>query len=154
MELEGYSDFYYGGGIGTSGRPHNPNKSEANATYSTDAKPVVTSITRSEYDQLNLNDKKRSYLIMDDKVITSNSINYSPSTVTTIFPTVTDGFSEMKEELDKLKESMNRKLNITMMHGCRNCGAQLELDIDKPVIHCKHCGTAYVIGQLQLHSTY
>lgn len=142
MELEGFSDFYYGGG--SSEKLH----------CTTNTKPVVTSITRSAYERLD--DKKGSYLILDDQAITSNSINYTPSTWTTSFksPTVTDGFNEMKEELNKLKESMNRKLNVTMMHGCRNCGAQLELDIDKPVVHCKHCGTAYVIGQLQLHSTY
>lgn len=142
MELIMDGDFYGGGG--SSEKLH----------CTTSTKPVVTSITRSAYERLD--DKKGSYLILDDKAITSNSINYTPSTWTTSFsaPTVADDFDEMKEELNKLKESMNRKLNVTMMHGCRNCGAQLELDIDKPVVHCKHCGTAYVIGQLQLHSTY
>lgn len=67
---------------------------------------------------------------------------------------VSDTFDEMKKELDNLKANMNRKLNVTMMHGCRNCGAQLELDIDKPVVHCKYCGQTYVIGTIQLNSRY
>lgn len=68
--------------------------------------------------------------------------------------TVTDSFENIHEELDKLKENMNRKLNITMLHGCRNCGAKIDVDINKPVFHCKYCGTSYVIGTVQQNSTY
>lgn len=62
--------------------------------------------------------------------------------------------ARLEEEIEKLKENMNRKLNITMLHGCRNCGGQVEVDIDKPIFCCKYCGTSYVIGTVQQNSTY
>lgn len=65
-----------------------------------------------------------------------------------------DTIDNIKDELKKIKENMNRKLNITMLHGCRNCGAKIDVEINKPIFHCKYCGTTYVIGTVQQNSTY
>ena len=67
---------------------------------------------------------------------------------------VGNSISDLEEEIKMLKENMNRKLNITMLHGCRSCGAKFDVDINKPVFCCPACGTAYVIGKVQLNSTY
>ena len=89
------------------------------------------------------------------KTITTNRIELSRNLDTTIGPyNVSDTFDEMKKELDNLKTNMNRKLNITMLHGCRNCGAKMDVDINKPVFCCKYCGTSYVIGTVHQNSTY
>lgn len=31
-------------------------------------------------------------------------------------------------------------------HKCRNCGAVLEMDANKPIFICKYCGTTYAVG--------
>lgn len=57
--------------------------------------------------------------------------------------------------LDKLKEleaRMNR--TVTFVHNCQSCGATLEVEENKQVIHCKYCGGTYLVGTLQLKSHY
>ena len=131
--------------------------------------PII-SLTRSEYSNLPYIDPNKFYQIRDDypsvqpiKSITSNNIPYNGNT-TWSYSTTTDihdqnisvqsSFEEMKRELEKMKENMTRQLNVTMLHGCRNCGAKMDVDINKPIFHCKYCGTSYVIGTVQQNSTY
>lgn len=45
-------------------------------------------------------------------------------------------------------------LHISLVHNCANCGAQLEIEENKPVFHCKYCGSTYVIGPAQIYSHY
>lgn len=63
-------------------------------------------------------------------------------------------FDGIEAELAELKATMNRKLNITMLNGCRSCGAKVKVDIDRPVFCCPYCGTTYIIGAVQQNSTY
>ena len=91
--------------------------------------------------------------------ITTITTNKIPETILKTYNsnyTIHSGASvdDLEDKIDQLKETINKKLNITMLHGCRNCGAQIDCDIDKPVFHCKYCGTTYVIGNVQINSTY
>lgn len=57
--------------------------------------------------------------------------------------------------IDKLKElesRMNR--TVTFVHNCQSCGATLEVEENKQVIHCKYCGGTYLVGTLQINSHY
>ena len=63
-------------------------------------------------------------------------------------------FDGIEAELDELKVTINRKLNITMLNGCRSCGAKVKVNIDRPVFCCPYCGTTYIIGAVQQNSTY
>ena len=88
--------------------------------------------------------------------ISYNGRRYTTTTFNSV-DTVNIGYNtidNIKDELKQLKENMNRKLNITMLHGCRNCGAKIDVEINKPIFHCKYCGTTYVIGTVQQNSTY
>lgn len=131
----------------------------------------IISLTRDEYSNLPYIDPNKFYRITDDypsteqqmRSITSNRIPYEGnstwnySTTTDIHDqniSVQSSFEEMKKELEKMKENMTRQLNVTMLHGCRNCGAKIEVDINKPVFCCKYCGTSYVIGTVHQNSTY
>lgn len=130
----------------------------------------IPKMTKAEYYELD-NDTKSKYstIIVDDTLNDDKKPKYITRTYddqpeTTLYPTSTDisynmvtaqdSINEMEKELNKLKENMNRQLNITMLHGCRNCGAKMDVDINKPVFYCKYCGTSYVIGTVQQNSTY
>ena len=91
--------------------------------------------------------------------ISYNGRRYTTTTFNSVdtIDTINIGYNtidNIKDELKQLKENMNRKLNITMLHGCRNCGAKIDVEINKPIFHCKYCGTTYVIGTVQQNSTY
>lgn len=58
---------------------------------------------------------------------------------------------EINELKDKLK-NMNK--HISLIHNCANCGATLNIEENKPVFHCKYCGSAYLIGTAQIYSNY
>ncbi len=45
-------------------------------------------------------------------------------------------------------------LHISLIHNCANCGATLDIEENKPVFHCKYCGSTYVIGPAQIYSHY
>lgn len=55
----------------------------------------------------------------------------------------------------KIEEIVN-KLNrtISLVHNCANCGAQLHIEENKPVFHCKYCGSTYLIGTAHIYSNY
>ena len=80
--------------------------------------------------------------------------DWETSTISTGEVTLSDSINDLESEIKMLKENMTRQLNITMLHGCRNCGARVDVDINKPVFHCKYCGTSYIIGTVQMNSTY
>lgn len=66
------------------------------------------------------------------------------------------GFSNLlSSEITKLQkqiENMDKK--IFLIHNCANCGATLNIEENKPVFHCKYCGSAYLIGTAQIYSNY
>lgn len=33
-----------------------------------------------------------------------------------------------------------------VQHKCHNCGATVEMDVDKHIFICRYCGSAYAIG--------
>ena len=80
--------------------------------------------------------------------------NWETSTISSGKVTLGDSINDLESEIKMLKENMTRQLNITMLHGCRNCGAKMDVDINKPIFHCKYCGTSYAIGTVQMYSTY
>lgn len=85
-----------------------------------------------------LNDNDWTSTISSENTILNNSI----------------AINDLESEIKMLKENMNRQLNITMLHGCRNCGAKMDVDINKPIFYCKYCGTSYAIATVQMYSTY
>jgi len=66
--------------------------------------------------------------------------------------TISDGFDDLRKELEEMKRRMNTK--VSLIHNCANCGAQLEVDENKPIFHCKYCGSTYIIGAQQVNATY
>ena len=98
----------------------------------TNSKIDIPIMTQAQYNKLDY-DKKTEFYI-------SSEIEYMQNNI--------------QEELNTLRENINRKLNISMLHGCKNCGAKMDVDINKPIFHCKYCGTNYVIGTVQQNSTY
>lgn len=101
----------------------------------TNSKIDIPIMTSAQYNKLDYDEKPKFYISTD-----STDIKYMQNNIL--------------DELNTLRENMNRKLNISMLHGCRNCGAKMDIDINKPVFHCKYCGTTYVIGNVQQNSTY
>ena len=55
-------------------------------------------------------------------------------------------------EIQKIWERLNTQ--VSLVHNCANCGATLEIEENKPVFHCKYCGSTYIIGPAQLNSHY
>ena len=60
--------------------------------------------------------------------------------------------NRLQNLLNEVTDRMNRTVKI--IHNCRNCGAKLEVPENSGVFHCKYCGTAYVLGAIQVRSTY
>jgi len=60
------------------------------------------------------------------------------------------GVGNLKDEIDKIWEKLNTSVN--MVHNCQNCGATLEIEENKPIFHCKYCGSAYIVGSARLKS--
>ena len=52
----------------------------------------------------------------------------------------------------KLKDQLNKK--VMLVHNCANCGATLNIEENKPIFHCRYCGSTYIIGATQLYSNY
>ena len=64
----------------------------------------------------------------------------------------TDKMQSISDKLDELDKAVNNK--ISLIHNCQNCGATLEVEENKPIFHCKYCGSAYVIGAGRIYSRY
>lgn len=92
-----------------------------------------------------------STFIDPDHVNISSSSNYTIS-----YPkndwAIVDGRSKLDEEIEKIWERLNK--TVTLVHNCANCGARLEVEENKPIIHCKYCGSTYLVGAVQPNSTY
>lgn len=62
----------------------------------------------------------------------------------------------LENELEKRLKELESKLakTVSLVHNCANCGATLEVEENKPVIHCKYCGSAYIVGTARIYSNY
>lgn len=62
----------------------------------------------------------------------------------------------VENELEKRLKELESKLakTVSLVHNCANCGATLEVEENKPVIHCKYCGSAYIVGTARIYSNY
>lgn len=67
----------------------------------------------------------------------------------TSFDTVKADYSD---EINKIWERLNQ--TVSMVHNCQSCGATLEVEENKPIIHCKYCGNTYLVGAVRKRSTY
>lgn len=66
--------------------------------------------------------------------------------------TVVTENNSIKQQLEKIMNKLNK--TISLVHNCANCGAQLNIEENKPVFHCKYCGSTYLIGTAQIYSNY
>lgn len=56
---------------------------------------------------------------------------------------------------EKIKELLKKMpTHVSLVHNCATCGATLNIEENKPVFHCKYCGSTYVIGPAQIYSHY
>lgn len=60
--------------------------------------------------------------------------------------------TDYSNEINKIWERLNQ--TVSMVHNCQSCGATLEVEENKPIIHCKYCGNAYLVGAVRDKSTY
>ena len=62
----------------------------------------------------------------------------------------------LENELEKRLKELESKLakTVSLVHNCANCGATLNVEENKPVIHCKYCGSAYIVGTARIYSNY
>lgn len=62
----------------------------------------------------------------------------------------------LENELEKRLKELESKLakTVSLVHNCANCGATLNIEENKPVIHCKYCGSAYIVGTARIYSNY
>ena len=60
--------------------------------------------------------------------------------------------TDYSDEINKIWERLNQ--TVSMVHNCQSCGATLEVEENKPIIHCKYCGNAYLVGAVRERSTY
>lgn len=58
----------------------------------------------------------------------------------------------VSEQIDKIWNKLNK--TISLVHNCANCGATLNIEENKPVFHCKYCGSTYLVGTAQIYSNY
>lgn len=59
---------------------------------------------------------------------------------------------ELENQITEIMKRLNR--TVSLVHNCANCGATLNIEENKPVFHCKYCGSTYLIGTTQIYSTY
>ena len=59
---------------------------------------------------------------------------------------------ELENKITEIMKRLNR--TVSLVHNCANCGAQLNIEENKPVFHCKYCGSTYLIGTAQIYSNY
>lgn len=55
-------------------------------------------------------------------------------------------------EIQKIWERLNTQ--VSLVHNCANCGATLQLEENKAIIHCRYCGSTYIVGPARLNSHY
>lgn len=63
-----------------------------------------------------------------------------------------ENLNSMSDAIDYVVRRLDNKL--TLVHNCMNCGASLEVEENKQIIHCKYCGSAYIYGSAQIYSKY
>lgn len=86
--------------------------------------------------------------IAASKAVSSSGFFINPqNTIEHRITSFTDSdFSE--ETYEKIFAKIAEKFNRipTIQHKCHNCGATVEIDMDKHIFVCKHCGSVYAIG--------
>lgn len=81
-------------------------------------------------------------------VITTTSTG--PSDWTSVSPIQMDLSDETYQKiLQKVMSEFSKRPVVE--HKCRNCGAVLEMDANKPIFICKYCGTTYAVGTAHIH---
>lgn len=83
---------------------------------------------------------------------TTTRVDDNPYEITLLNPSesMQDEIKELKEKLQELSQVKK----ISLVHNCVNCGARLDVEENKPVFHCKYCGSTYIIGPQQILSAY
>lgn len=103
------------------------------------------------------NNKKKNIvddLICDgdfDGVETTTSNLVYTKTDWNIRPTTVD-IPNIEKELEEIKNKLNGR--VLLKRKCTSCGANLEIEENRPIIHCKYCGSVYTFGTEQIYSTY
>ena len=94
-----------------------------------------------------------------DFTITTRDIESHPTTLTydgdSMKFSQLDGTAKISDDYlaEQLKEIWNRlNKTVSLVHNCANCGARLEVEENKPIIHCKYCGSTYLVGAVQPNS--
>lgn len=60
--------------------------------------------------------------------------------------------NNLENEINFIIQKMST--HISLVHNCANCGATLNIEENKPVFHCKYCGSTYLVGTAQIYSNY
>ena len=77
--------------------------------------------------------------------------NYKPRSIEIEAP-VTFAENELEKRLKELESKLAK--TVSLVHNCANCGATLNVEENKPVIHCKYCGSTYIVGTARIYSNY
>ena len=116
--------------------------------------PISAQIISKDYDHLTYIDTDNAtYYIEPIEIDAERDANgvlhrrYSPNKAPATF---------VENELEKRLKELESKLakTVSLVHNCANCGATLEVEENKPVIHCKYCGSAYIVGTARIYSNY
>ncbi|MBO4541637.1 MAG: hypothetical protein J5725_00495 [Bacteroidales bacterium] len=67
-------------------------------------------------------------------------------------PITAEKMQNITDAICDIESKINNKMFL--VHNCQNCGATLEIEENKPLFHCKYCGSAYVIGASRIYSEY
>lgn len=84
--------------------------------------------------------------------IGQGTFNKSPWILTETPTTTTTTENELEKRLKELESKLAK--TVSLVHNCANCGATLEVEENKPVIHCKYCGSTYIVGTTRVYSNY
>ena len=90
---------------------------------------------------------------------TNPTITPTTRTISTIslsngedYSIVSAGESKLQKEIKEIWDRLNK--SVSLVHNCANCGATLHIEENKPVFHCKYCGSTYIVGATQIYSNY
>ena len=94
-----------------------------------------------------------------DVDIMKSNINGFDGQITMLNNDISNFKTTIATENDSIKQQLEKIMNklhktISLVHNCANCGAQLNIEENKPLFHCKYCGSTYLIGTAQIYSNY
>lgn len=102
---------------------------------------ITTTVSSLKQDFINPNNTISKIQIGDKVYDLAGADNYVGNSV-----------GNLENEINKIWEKLNK--TVSMVHNCANCGATLEIKENKPVFHCKYCGSTYLVGTAQIYSNY